>query len=426
MKLRSTLGVLFYLKKSSIRENGEIPIYVRITTNGHRSDISTRQFVTEENWSFSTQRVRNTAIDAVSINETLDDFHQQIKKSHKQLLKENRPITAQAIKKRVLGEDKPVLTCKQLMAYHREFELQKLAKGTAKNYGATETYLKRFMKEVYRSDDIFLSQIDYTFITKFENYLRTCRPLRSIQPLTNNGLMKHMERFQKFINLAYKHGWIMKNPFALYKLKFEEYDCAFLEQEELDLLERINLSNKSHETVRDMFVFSCYTGLAYIEVKNLTTKSLVTGIDDEQWIMLRRQKSKTPVKLPILEPAQRILDKYVDYPSDKNNYSLLPILSNQKMNQHIKSIIKKCGIEKKITFHAARHTFATTVTLLNDVPIETVSKMLGHTKLSTTQRYARVVEKKISNDMAELRMKLKKPKDKPEYKKTAYDHLKII
>src|SRR5690606_29710095 len=234
----------------------------------------------------------------------------------------------------------------------------------------------------------------------------------------NNGIMKHVERLQKFTTLALKHGWIKTNPFALYQLKFEEFDCAFLEQDELDTMAMLSISKSSLRLVRDIFIFSCYTGLSHIEIKNLKRSDIVTGIDEEQWIMVRRQKTNTPVKLPLLDEAREILEKYSDHPTIENNYSLLHVFSNQKINQYLKEIAKLCNTGKNLTFYVARHTLTTTIALLNDVPIETVSKMLGHTKLSTTQKYARVIEKKISNDMTKLRAKLKESNRSSKLKKT--------
>ncbi|RXG11562.1 site-specific recombinase XerD [Leeuwenhoekiella aestuarii] len=224
--------------------------------------------------------------------------------------------------------------------------------------------------------------------------------------------MKHLERLKKFTTLALKHRWIKSNPFALYQLKYEDFDCPFLEENELKTISSIVLVDESLSIVRDVFVFSCYTGLCYIEVKNLKNGDVVNGIDKEEWIMVRRQKSKTPVKLPLLEQAKQILEKYEEVSHNLKSNKLLPVFSDQKINKYLKEIAKLCKINKNLTFHVARHTFATTVTLLNDVPIETVSKMLGHTKLSTTQKYARVVEQKISRDMCNLKSKLKKTKSK--------------
>tara|TARA_R110002049_G_scaffold252890_4_gene428232 strand:+ start:150 stop:1502 length:1353 start_codon:yes stop_codon:yes gene_type:complete len=422
-----TFTVHFWLKKTSIRKDDTIPIYARIWIDSIPVDVSTKQVIVEEQWCTMTGRVKAKTNNGKHINDILDDINSQIKKAYKQLKEEGRLITSKAVKLRYLGKDKSVLTCKGLIGYHRENELQKLAPGTIKNYGATEKYIDRFIKKEFKSNDIHLAQIDYSFIVKFENYLRCCPPLRKSQPLNNNGIMKHLERLQKFTTLAFKHGWIKLDPFALYQLKYEEFDCPFLEQFELDAMVKLSISEKSMRLVRDVFVFSCYTGLCYIEVKNLKAKSIVTGIDGERWIMVRRQKSNTPVKLPLLDEAEAILQKYADYPCEMNNYSLLQVFSDQKINQYLKKIAKLCEIDKNLTFHVARHTFATTIALLNDVPIETVSKLLGHTKLSTTQKYARVIERKISKDMTQLKSKLKiNSRKNLEYMETAYSHLEIV
>ena len=426
MTITHTFNVHFWLKKTAIRKDRTIPIYARIWINSLYADISTKEAVLEQHWCTKATRVKKRKEKAKFLNDNLDLIVSQIKKAYKELKNEERPITAQAIKARYLGKDRAVTTVKELLKYHKEHELKKLAPGTRGNYGATEKYVERFIKKQYKSKDIPLVQVGYTFIVNFEDYLRTCPPLREGQPLNNNGIMKHLERLQKMTSLALKHRWIKTNPFALYQLKYEEFDCPFLEQFELDSMVMLNISNKSMCLVRDIFVFSCYTGLCYIEVKNLKEKDIVNGIDGEEWIMVRRQKSKTPVKLPLLDEAKEILEKYADYPSAENNYSLLQVFSDQKINKYLKEIAKLCDLDKNLTFHVARHTFATTIALLNDVPIETVSKMLGHTKLSTTQKYARVVEKKISQDMMQLKAKLKSSKKSLEYTETKYDHLRIV
>ncbi|TSE03990.1 site-specific integrase [Aquimarina algiphila] len=427
MTTSHTFNVRFWLKKTSIKKDGTIPIYARIWIDSIPIDVSAKESILEEHWCAIACRAKIRTKNAKYINEILDNINSGIKKAYKQLKDEGRSITALAIKQRYLGKDKAILTFRDVIQYHRKEESGKLAPGTIKNYGATEKYIVRFIKKEFKSDDIQLALIDYSFIVKFENYLRTCPPLCKSQPLNNNGIMKHLERLQKFTTLAFKHGWIKANPFALYELKYEEFDCPFLEQFELDAMATLSITNESMCLVRDVFVFSCYTGLCYIEVKNLNNKDIMNGIDGEQWIMVRRQKSNTPVKLPLLDEAKAILEKYASYPSIENNYSLLRVFSDQKVNQYLKKIAKLCNIEKNLTFHVARHTFATTVALLNDVPIETVSKLLGHTKLSTTQKYARVIEKKISKDMLQLRAKLKANSKKGlEYTDTAYSHLKII
>src|SRR5690606_7724237 len=322
MTTTHTLNIHFWLKRSSIKKDGTTPIYARIWIDSSPIDISTKVAVLEKHWCNKANRARTRTKDSKSINDLLDGISSNIKSAYKQLKDEGRPITTQAIKSRYFGKDKAVLTCRDLMDYHRDNELKKLAPGTAKNYGATEKYICRFIKKEYRSDDIHLAHLDYSFIVKFAGYLRSTPPLKTSQPLNNNGIMKHVERLQKFTTLALKHGWIKTNPFALYQLKFEEFDCAFLEQDELDTMATLSISKSSLRLVRDVFIFSCYTGLSHIEIKNLKRSDIVTGIDEEQWIMVRRQKTNTPVKLPLLDEAREILEKYSDHPTIENNYSL--------------------------------------------------------------------------------------------------------
>ena len=329
-----------------------------------------------------------------------------MKASYRSLLQEGRFITVQDIKLRYLEEDSPLRTIRELLKYHKENEIPKLKKGTAKNYGATEKYLLSFLSKKYRTSDMPLNQINYSFVLNFENYLRNCKPLMKSQPLGNNGIMKHLERFKKMTTIACKLDCIKQNPFAFFNSKFTSYDRQYLTIEELSLVEELELTDFGLKRVRDCFIFACYTGLSYIDLKRLKPGQIVVGIDGGEWIYTKREKSKTAVKIPLLSKAKEILCKYTNDGYGKNNDLLLPVYSNQKCNSYLKKIIAKCGIDKHISFHAARHTFATTVTLANGVPLETVSKLLGHRRLSTTQIYARVMEKKISEDIAVLKTKL--------------------
>ncbi|ASV31506.1 MULTISPECIES: site-specific integrase [Flavobacteriaceae] len=426
MKTSKTFNVYFWLKRSCRKKNGQIPIYARVNVDGIRADISVKRSTTEENWCKASGRLNPRTSKAKDTNGYLDDVYAKLLDCHRQLHSENGLITAQAIKLRYLGKDKSFGTLSELVKYHTDHELQKLEQGTAKNYSATIKYLLRFIKKKYNTPDINLAVIDYAFLAKFETYLQTCPPLRKSQPLNNNGIMKHMERFQKLMGIATKFGCVRTNPFNFYEFKFEQYDSDYLDSQELEKLASSHIQEIGIGVVRDIFIFSCYTGLAYIEVKLLKKNDIVTGIDGEEWINVRRKKTNTPVKVPLLEEAKRVLDRYSDFPNADNGHSLLPVYSNQKVNEYLKIIAKRTHIKKHLTFHVARHTFATTVTLLNNVPVETVSKLLGHTKLSTTQKYARVIERKISNDMTKLKAKLKESKRSPNYRETAHDHLRIV
>ncbi len=215
--------------------------------------------------------------------------------------------------------------------------------------------------------------------------------------------MKHLERFKKMLNLSIRLEWLVKNPFDNFQFRFEKNERQYLSKRELQLVETTEFTNSSLQKVKDVFIFSCYTGLSYIDLKELTIHQIIKGIDGSNWIYTKREKTDETVKVPLLSQAQNIMDRYGD--SIKDEF-LFPVFSNQKVNKYLKEIMLQLKIRKNITFHSARHTFATTVTLSNGVPIETVSKLLGHTKLSTTQIYARVLEGKLSEDMLLLKEKL--------------------
>ncbi len=248
-----------------------------------------------------------------------------------------------------------------------------------------------------------IKQINYRFVTDFEQFLRLYSAKVSRKTCGNNGTMKHLERFKKMLNLSIRLEWLVKNPFDNFKFRFEKNERQYLSKRELQIVESTEFTNSSLQKVKDIFIFSCYTGLSYIDIKELTIHQIIKGIDGSNWIYTKREKTDETVKVPLLPQAQNIMDQYAD--SIKDEF-LFPVFSNQKVNKYLKEVMLQLKIKKKITFHSARHTFATTVTLSNGVPIETVSKLLGHTKLSTTQIYARVLENKLSEDMMLLKEKL--------------------
>lgn len=234
-----------------------------------------------------------------------------------------------------------------------------------------------------------------------------------MENLATNTTMKHFCRLRKMLNLAEKLEWITKTPFKIFKLKFEVHDRGFLYEHQLADLEKLPLTNDRLRAVRDMFIFSCYTGIPFAHLQLLTTENIIQGIDGHLWLNYNRKKTGNGVRLPILPKVMQIIEDYRDYPKLTSTNYLLPRISNQKMNKYLKELAGLCGIQTNLTFHIARHTFATTVTLSNGVPIETVSKVLGHTKISTTQIYAKVVEQKISDDLMDLYNKMdKKENDK--------------
>ncbi|MDA9775555.1 site-specific integrase, partial [Algibacter sp.] len=393
--------VIFYTRKLSSPVI-KLSIYARITVNGKRSEISLKRNVQVNDWDNNRSRCRGNTAKIRFLNAYLDEVYNQLLDCHKQLFAEGKMVSANAIKRRYLGEDDNHKTLKELITYHNTNMINVLKFGTMKNYYTTEKYLHKFLCETLKVDDIYLKQLNYRFICDFEQYLRKYKNTKKELSLSNNGVMKHLERFKKMINLAFRLEWIPKNPFIQFQLKFDKFDRQYLSERELELIENTHYNNERLERVKDCFLFSCYTGLSYIDVKELTLNQITRGIDNNYWIFTKREKTNETVKIPILPKALDIINKYKTACEKTKSEKLLPLCSNQKANVYLKEIAKDCGIQKNVSFHVARHTFATTVMLSNGVPIETVSKLLGHTKLTTTQIYARVVETKISEDVQNL------------------------
>lgn len=398
MRTNQTFTVIFFTRKSRSIQN-LLSIYVRITILGKRAEISLKRNIETVKWDADKGRGKGNSEEIRILNSYLDQVRSKLMQCHNQLIQEDKIISSNAIKLRFLGEDSVTKSLLDLIDYHNENMVHVLKPGTMKNYYTTEKYLKRYLKTKLKRGDIFLKQLNYGFILDFEQFLRRSLNSKKQRSLGNNGVMKHLERFKKMVNLAVKLEWMKKNPFDRFQLRFNKFDRVFLRERELQLIEDIEFKQERLQQVKDCFVFSCYTGLSYIDIKGLTAEKITRGLDNRNWIYTKREKTNELVRIPILPQAWEILERYKNGPTHNN---LLPICSNQKVNVYLKEIASACGIYKNITFHVARHTFATTVMLSNGVPIETVSKLLGHTKLTTTQIYAKVVESKISEDIGNL------------------------
>lgn len=273
-------------------------------------------------------------------------------------------------------------------------------------YNTSQNYIRQFLKKEYKRNDFYLRELDYSFILRFENFLRAVRPRYYQKSLQNNAVMKHIQRLRKMVTLAFHLEWIDGDPFVKFKPHLIQKERGFLSAEELESIENLEIEGQRLKRVRDLFIFSCYTGISYGDLMLLTPQNLMIGIDRKFWIITKREKNGNQVKLPLLTKAISLIENYKNEESCIINNRLLPRISNQKVNSYLKEIAGMCKIQKKITFHLARHTFATTVASTNGVPIETVSKILGHRKLSTTQIYAKVIERKVSDDMEILQQKL--------------------
>jgi site-specific recombinase XerD len=401
--MNSTVSILFYIKRAKINVDGVCPIYTRVTINSKRFEFSTNKFISPDKWSTEGAKVKGNSEDARAINNQLDIIKNQIMDAEKKLYKKEIEINSENLRNELFGIKQRERLLIPIFTEHnrkiKELVGTEYAPGTLERYETSLKHTKDFLQWKYRVSDIDIEKIDHAFITEYEFYLRTERKC------ANNTAVKYIKNFHKIINICLANGWLTKDPFANYKSKVKEVTREFLTELEIQSLMEKEFVSERLELVRDIFVFSCFTGLAYIDVKQLTTDNIVLGIDGDKWINKNRQKTDTNSKIPLLSTAQYIMNKYADYPVNKNKGTILPILSNQKMNAYLKEIATVCGINKELTFHIARHTFATTVTLSNGVPIETVSKMLGHTNLKTTQHYAKILDKKISEDMQVLKAK---------------------
>lgn len=402
--MKTKIVDLFYVKRSKVNSSGQVPIYHRITVNGKRIDKSTGKFVDPVKWSVEAGRMRGHSAEARTINGHLDYLAQRTVESEKNLFKKDIEITHSSLKNDILNRGNETRNLIAIFQDHNDQIKQLVGKeyaaGTLERYTTSLKHTKEFMEWKYGVCDIEISKIDHAFIMDYEFYLRTVRNC------ANNTAVKYIKNFSKIIKICIANDWISKNPFANYKSKIRELERTYLSEEDIQSLIDKNFSSTRLELVRDIFLFSCFTGLAYIDVKNLTTENISKGIDGDEWIFTHRQKTEAASKIPILPVTAMIIEKYCDSNEVLIQKKLLPILSNQKMNAYLKEIATLCNINKELTFHMARHTFATTVTLTNGVPIESVSKMLGHKNLRTTQHYAKVLDRKVSEDMQVLKQKM--------------------
>ena len=401
--MNTSVSILFYIKRAKVNNLGVCPIYTRVTVNAKRFEFSTNKSINPDKWSSEGSKVKGTSEEARTINSHLDYLKNQILQAEKKLIKKDISVSSENLKNELFGLTETKRMLVSIFQDHnnkiKELVGKEYAPGTLERYTTSLKHTIEFMQWKYNISDIDITKIDHAFITDYEFWLR------SVRNCANNTAVKYLKNFNKIIKLCLANDWLDKNPFANYKSKVKEVERVYLTEDEIQ-----NIINKDFKTerlslVRDIFLFSCFTGLAYIDVKNLTKSHISYGIDGEKWIFTHRQKTESASKIPILPVTQMIIDKYENHPQCHNEDKLLPILSNQKMNAYLKEIAAICEIEKELTFHIARHTFATTVTLTNGVPIESVSKMLGHKNLRTTQHYAKVLDRKVSEDMKILKDK---------------------
>ncbi|EGJ71491.1 integrase family protein [Bacteroides coprosuis DSM 18011] len=397
--MKSTFSVIFYLRRDRKKSDGTCPVMCRITIDGIDTRFNTKLHVQLSKWDVNANKVSGINPESRNLNARLDDIKASLHRIYHDLQRFDI-VTPEKIKGEFLGLDESGETILKLFDKHNEdvasmVGISKSA-ATLQKYNVTRKHVANFIKKKYRVSDMAVKSINDMFLRDFEVYLLTQ------ERVSHNTMAKFMQFFKRIIILARNNGLIVHDPFANYKIQLKKVDRGYLTEQEMNKIIQKKFPTKRLEQVRDIFIFSCFTGLAYIDVKELTKNHIRISFDGNIWIMTKRHKTKVNVNVPLMDIPKKILQKYEgELPDDK----ILPVLSNQKMNAYLKEIADVCGINKNLTFHLARHTFATTVTLAKGIPIETVSKMLGHTNIQTTQIYARITNEKISKDMRGLSAK---------------------
>jgi len=400
MKARSTFKILFYVKRYKLNKYGKTPVFARITVNRKRAELSIGHSVKPDLWDPESGYSKGTSKEDKQLNNYIDVVKYRIHQLMKEFREDNKEFTADNLKNAFLGKDDDSKYIIQIYQDHNdkfnELVGIEYSPETYQRYKTSLMHTQNFIKWYYKLDDLPVNRIDHEFIAEYEHYFKTKRNC------SHNTAMKYIKNFKKIIRIAIANNWIKNDPFANYKMRLKKVDREYLNDEELETIMTKDLHFDRLNQVRDCFVFSCFSGLAYSDLKSLTPDHIQTGIDGKKWIMTKRKKTQNASNIPLLPIAENIIDKYKNHPWCIEKGVLLPVLSNQKMNAYLKEIADICGINKNLSSHTARHTFATTVTLNNNVPIESVSKMLGHSSISMTKIYARLLDKKVSHDMGHL------------------------
>lgn len=399
------VSLLFRLKKTKGNEKVMMLICMRITIDSERTELSVNRSFDPARWNKKAGRAMGTKEDARALNAYLDALQVKVYEAHRQLLEANDEITIETLKNKLQGKEavKQKMLLEVFLEHNSQMEILvekgEYAKGTKTRFETAYNHTKAFLKYKYGLKDLPISKLDYGFISDFEFYLKS-------KVCAHNTAMKYLGNFKKIVLICVRRNWLMRDPFLGYKLPKRDVEKDFLMEEELEVIAEKKFATERLELVRDIFLFSCYTGLAYADVKKLKQNEIRIGVDGKKWVFITRQKSGIPSPIPLLSVPLSILEKYKDHPRCVITDCALPVLCNQKMNAYLKEVADTCGITKTLTYHTARHTFATTITLNNNVPIESVSKMLGHKNLKQTQHYAKILNKKLGQDMQVLAERL--------------------
>lgn len=402
MMERNSFSVLFFLKKTKLLKNGEASVCMRITVNNARSETNIRKSITPSLWNQAKECSRGKDRKSNDLNKYIEEARIKLYNIHAELKKESLSITATILRDKFFNleeKEEPktlIATFQEHNDQCRQLVGKDFAVVTVRRYESCKRYLAELIKIKYYKEDLPLKDINGEFIRAFDFYLKTEKEC------AQNTVIRYMKCLKKITNLSLANEWINKDPFTGIKFHEKEVNREFLTWDELQIITNKKFDLPRIDLVRDIFIFGCYTGLSFIDIKQLTAEHIVKDREGNFWIRKARQKTKNMCNIPLLDIPLAIIEKYKDNPKCQKQKVLLPVPCNQKMNSYLKEISDLCGIHKEISTHTARHSYATSVCLANGVSIENVAKMLGHSNINMTKRYARVLDQSILNDMQKV------------------------
>ena len=394
--VRSSFAILFFIRESRVRKDGTASIEIVLTVNGERCAFSTGKRVKSCNWDKTKQQVKGKDEEAQSLNNYLKAIKAKLYQKEAELLDRGFIITAELLRDAYFDkvESLKEKSLFEVFEEHNKEQEKLVGNGVSKATYWISVYtvrlLKEFVQQKYKREDLYLRELNLNFIQSFHTFLRIDKGM------AQNSSTKHLKLLKKIINLAVANSYMATNPFITYKVEREPVEIDFLDEEELRKIINFDTPLPRLERAKDMFLFGCFTGLSYIDIKTLAPEHFEKDNAGRIWIKKRRVKTGVLSRIPLLPIAKLILDKY------KGGEKLLPIQDPADINKYLKDIAILCDIKKRITFHLARHTFASTVTLANNISLEVVSKMLGHTNTRMTNHYAKLIDKCIGEQMDKL------------------------
>ena len=394
--VRSSFAILFFIRDSRVRKDGTTSIEVVLTVNGERCAFSTGKKVKSCNWDKNKQQVKGKDEEAQSLNNYLKAIKAKLYQKEAELLERGFVITADLLRDAYFDKVESIKerSLFEVFEEHNQEQEKLIGNGVSKATHWVSVYtirlLREFVQQKYKREDLYLRELNLSFIQSFHSFLRIDKGM------AQNSSTKHLKLLKKIINLSVANSYMAFNPFSTYKVEREPMEIDFLDEEELRKIINFDTPLPRLERAKDMFLFGCFTGLSYIDIKTLTPEHFEKDNAGRIWIKKRRVKTGVLSRIPLLPIAKLILDKY------KGGDKLLPIQDPADINKYLKDIAILCGINKRICFHTSRHTFASTVTLANNISLEVVSKMLGHTNTRMTAHYAKLIDKCIGEQMDKL------------------------